>query len=247
LSGAGLRNMVGKTTKWEADLWSYISKGDGINCPLGDGCDTKRECGWCLDSHKEKLGRLYGDTPLNVDCDTERTDSFNEAVRSDFLENWVPGLIFQLVARLANKYIEESKITQPPVPAQIIDKFDIDCPVEIRFLPLKACQGAVWHINDRWIVQINSQEPLERQRVTLFHEIFHILAHIKSTPVFRKRGASEGFFNELLADYFAGCILTPRKWVAEKWVEVKDLKRMTEIFQVTELAMWCRLKTMRLI
>jgi len=50
----------------------------------------------------------------------------------------------------------------------------------------------------------------------------------------------------MLADYFAGCILMPKAWVEKKWAEVKDVRRMAEIFQVTELAMWIRLKTMGL-
>lgn len=240
--------MVGrKTAKWEFELWSYLSKGDGINCPLCDDCEIKQNGGLCLDDHKDKLGKLYGGTPLSVDFDTERIDDFNKVVGNHFLENWVPGPIFQLVERLANKYIEQSNIAQPPVPAQIVDRFDIDRPVEIRHVSLKAYQGAVWYTDGSWVVHLNSQEPLEMQRTTLFHEIFHIIAHTKSTPVFRKRGVRVGFFNELLADYFAGCILTPQKWVAEKWAETNDLKQMAEIFQVTKLAMWFRLKTMRLL
>jgi len=239
--------MAGKTSEWESELWSYLSKGDGNNCPLCEDCEIKQNGGLCLDDHKDKLGRSYGDTPLNVDFDSERIDSFNEAIGRDFLENWVPGPIFQLVESLADKYIEQSTIAQPPVPAQIIDTFDIEHPVEIRSVSLTAYQGAIWDTDDGWVVYLNRQEPLEKQRATLFHEIFHIIAHTKSTPVFRKRGIREGFFNELLADYFAGCILTPRKWVTEKWAETNDLKRMAEIFQVTKLAMWFRLKTMRLL
>ena len=247
MSAAEPRNMKERTVEWETELWSYLSKGDGINCPLYDDCEIKQNGGLCLNDHKDKLGKLYGGTPINVDFDTERIDDFSKVVGNRLLENWIPGPIFQLVERLANKCIEQSNITQPPIQAQIIDTFDIDRPVEIRPVKLKAYQGAVWYTDDRWVVHLNSQEPLGSQRTTLFHEIFHIIAHTKSTPVFKKRGVREGFFNELLADYFAGCILTPQKWVAEKWAETNDLKRMAEIFQVTKLAMWFRLKTMRLL
>jgi hypothetical protein len=201
----------------------------------------------CLDDHKDKLGKLYGNIPLDPDHDTNYPNSPLKSIELDYLKDWKPGRIFQLVERLANKYIEKSNVTQPPVPTEIIDVFDIDRPVEIRPVSLKAYQGAIWYIDDTWVLQLNKQEPPESQRVTLFHEIFHVIAHIKSTPIFRQRGIQEGFFNELLADYFAGCILTPRKLVAEKWADVKELKRMAEIFQVTELTMWFRLKTMHLL
>ena len=66
-------------------------------------------------------------------------------------------------------------------------------------------------------------------------------------PVFRKRGAIGGSFNELLADYFAMCTLMPRQWVREKWAEVKDLDRMAEIFDVPKPAMCVRLRQLGLV
>ncbi|MFC1949407.1 hypothetical protein ACFLW0_04465 [Chloroflexota bacterium] len=39
----------------------------------------------------------------------------------------------------------------------------------------------------------------------------------------------------------------PKAWVKEKWAEFKDLKQVAEIFQVTEVSMWIRLKAMGLI
>jgi len=84
-------------------------------------------------------------------------------------------------------------------------------------------------------------------RFTIFHEAFHILAHCRTSPVFRKRGSIVGSFNEFLADYFALCILMPREWVAEKWAEVKDLDQMAKIFSVSKSAMCIRLRQMGLI
>ena len=65
--------------------------------------------------------------------------------------------------------------------------------------------------------------------------------------MFRKRGTKEGSFNELLADYFATCILMPKEWVTEKWVEVEDLDRMAEIFDAPKSAMCVRLKRLGLV
>ena len=85
------------------------------------------------------------------------------------------------------------------------------------------------------------------KRFTLFHEGFHILAHCRTMPVFRRRGAIQGSFNELVADYFAGCILMPREWTEEKWSEVEDLGRMAEIFDVPKSLMWIRSRELSLI
>jgi len=99
----------------------------------------------------------------------------------------------------------------------------------------------------RWVIQLKDSDISAGRRFALFHEVFHILAHRKVTPVFRKRDYETGAFNELLADYFAGSILMPRKWVEEKWSEVKNLRRMAEIFDVEKPLMWIRLREMDLI
>jgi len=85
------------------------------------------------------------------------------------------------------------------------------------------------------------------KRFTLFHEAFHILAHCRTTPVFRKRGSIRGSFNELLADYFANCLLMPRKWIRETWAEVKDLDRIAEIYDAPKAGVCLRLRHLGLV
>jgi Zn-dependent peptidase ImmA (M78 family) len=65
--------------------------------------------------------------------------------------------------------------------------------------------------------------------------------------VFKKRRLEQGSFNELLADYFASCILMPREWVKEKWEEIKDLDRMAETFAVPKSFMYMRLRQLGLV
>ena len=85
------------------------------------------------------------------------------------------------------------------------------------------------------------------RRFVLFHEAFHVLAHCQGIPVFRKRGVEQGHFNEGLSDYFAACILIPREWVREKWLEVKDLDSMAKTFDVPKPVMVIRLKQLGLV
>jgi Zn-dependent peptidase ImmA (M78 family) len=117
----------------------------------------------------------------------------------------------------------------------------------IHTLPLKAYHGAIWRLKEGLVVQLRDGDTSAGRRFALFHETFHILAHCRGTPVFKKRGLEQGSFNELLADYFAGYILMPREWVKEKWTEIKDLDRMAEIFAVSKSAMCIRLKWLDLI
>jgi len=236
-----------KIPRWESELWSYMSSGDGINCPLHDTCQTRQHGGWCFSDNKEMFSGLYGTHAVSSGSDENELGAFRGLFEHNFPQKWIPGRIFQLVEALANKYIKQSKLNQPPVITELIKQLDISPGIEIRPLPLKAYHGAIWRLEDGWVIHINNEDKPARQRATLFHEVFHILAHCRATPVFRKRGIKEGLFNEMLADYFAGCILMPKGWVKEKWAEVNDLKQMAEIFRVTEVSMWIKLRTMGLI
>jgi len=249
LSVVGVEDMtLEKIPKWESELWSYMSSGDGVNCPLTDTCQARRHCGWCLNDDKKIFSRMYGThAVIGSNSDENESDIFRRLYEYIFPQKWIPGRMFQLIEALANKYIKQARLNQPPVITELIRQFDIGPGIEIRPLPLKAYHGAVWHLEDGWIIHLNNGDKPAMQRVTLFHEAFHILAHSRATPIFKKRGIKEGAFNEMLADYFASCVLMPRGWVKEKWAEVNDLKQMAEIFQVTEISMWFRLKTTGLI
>lgn len=248
MSGAGKENMTTeKIPKWESELWSYMSSGDGVNCPLYDACQSKKKCGWCFSDNQELFEGLYGTHITGSRSDEDELGNFRSLFEHNFPQEWKPGPIFQLIETLANKYLKKAKLDHPPVMTEVIRHFDISPHIEIRPLPLKAYHGAIWRVEDGWVIHLNKEDKPARQRLTLFHEVFHILAHWRATPVFRKRGVKEGLFNEMLADYFAGCLLMPRTWVKGKWAELKDLKQMAEVFQVTEVSMWIRLKALGLI
>jgi hypothetical protein len=161
------------------------------------------------------------------------------------------GKVFELVRRLAVRYQIEAGIARPPVPSDLVTRADDNLPIEVRKVPLKAHHGTVWRLNDCWVVQLNSNDTAARQRFTLYHEIFHILAHCKATeatPVFRKAsGLDKGSFNELLADHFAAIILMPDWLVQKMWNELKDISQIAAIFDVPKTIVWFALKHLELI
>jgi len=227
---------VVKIPRWEAELWSYVSSGDGMKCPLYDHCWVKAKSGWCPDEYRERLNQLLDERRFDL--------SSYDFIKSE--ANMVCRLC-QLVERLAEAYLKIGNAHCPPVSTKLVTLFDAQNPVEIRQLKLKAYHGAIWSQQDGWVIQVNDSDTAPTMRFTIFHEAFHILAHCRTTPVFRKRMSIVGSFNELLADYFALCILMPREWVAEKWAEVKDLDRMAEIFAVPKSAMFIRIRQLGLI
>jgi hypothetical protein len=244
LSAAGKKSTIPtKVPKWEAELWSYLTQGDGIHCPLYQSCRLRLEGGWCLSEHEEYYQLM------NDFLDDEASDLIDPAgIKFEFPACPYSGRIFKLVRKFAAKCRTEAGIDSLPVPVDLITHADDNLPIEVRKIPLKAHHGAIWRLNDCWVVQLNVNDTPAMQRFTLYHEIFHILAHGKAAPVFKKTSSSpEGSFNELLADHFAAIILMPEKQVEEKWAEVRDANQMAAIFDVPRPVVWFALKHQSLI
>ena len=228
--------MLAKIPRWEAELWSYVSVGDGIRCPLHGRCLVTKTGGWCPDNNRERLNRLLDEGQFNL-----RNYDFIEA------EAGKQCRLVRLLETLAGTYLKMGNVRCPPVSTGLVRLFDQKHTVEIRQLPLKVYHGAIWSQTDEWVIQVKEADAAPTMRFTVFHEAFHILAHCRTSPVFRKRGSVVGSFNEWLADYFALCTLMPRRWTVKKWAEVKDLDRMAEIFAVPKSAMCIRLRQLGLI
>jgi predicted transcriptional regulator len=207
-----------------------------MRCPIYDHCRARKEGGWCPDENRERLNQLLDERKFN-----SRDYDFMEAEDGKYCR------IVRLLERLAKRYLKEAKVIRPPVSTELIRLFDQQHNIEVRDLPLKAYHGAIWNQTDGWVIQVKASDSPPTMRFTIFHEAFHILAHTKTTPVFRKRGSILGSFNEWLADAFAGCILMPREWVKARWAEVGDLGRMAKIFGVSKSAMCIKLKQLGLI
>ncbi len=228
--------MAGKVPRWESELWSYLSSGDGEHCPLSDRCRTRKEHSWCVSEHSAEIIQLLEERQFNI-------------AKYDFIKAEPKRLCkpFRLVEMLAQRCLKKGKTDGPPVPVELVQLFDTQCAVEIHPISLDAYHGAIWRLKDRWVIQLKSGDTPAMRRFTLFHEAFHVLAHCQCIPVFMKRGVEQGRFNEGLADYFAACILMPREWIREKWLEVKDLDRLAKIFDVLKPVMAIRLKQLSLV
>ncbi len=226
--------MIQRILKWEVELWSYISSSDGAQCPLYGYCHAERKGGWCPSDCMEQVGRL-------VDARYSKLRDCNSIGRLTSCR------IFELVEMLTQKYIKRKKVYYPPVPTEIVSLADEQSPIEVRLVPLTAYHGAIWHLRDGWVIHLNEKDALATRRFTLFHEVFHILAHRKATPIFRKGELKAGHFNELLAEQFATCILMPAEMVRGKWAESNSLSKMAETFDVPKSVACVRLRLLHLI
>jgi Zn-dependent peptidase ImmA (M78 family) len=235
--------MKEKAEDWESELWSLINIGDGINCPLYAPCQHQK-------NGKDCLSR-----------DTAYTDRMHKFLDNDSLvslppfkdfpkvaECMVNSKIFALIRKLAQSYTEKIGTKEIPVPVDIINRVCSYQSVEVRLVPLKSAHGAVWRLNDGWVIHLNNKDSSARRRFTLYHEVFHILAHCCATPIFKKAPSQKGgSFNELLADHFSAVMIMPEEIMREKWAETKDISKLAAIFDVPEPAMYCGLKYLKLI
>jgi hypothetical protein len=239
LSGGGVKNMVRESSSWETELWSYLRNSDGLHCPMHGSCQLEKSGNWCFNDELkvESLNNLH------IIADS---DDFNEN-DNDITEFQVPictssAKIFLLSARLADKCRKRNLRNLLPVPDDLILSDGEGHPIEVHRVPLKATHGAVWRLNDCWVVHLNSNDPSSRQRFTLYHEIFHILAHCHGAPMFKKQGDRMVYFNEMIADHFSARLLMPHEWISKMWFKTRDVKQMAEIFDVPRSIMYIGLR-----
>jgi Zn-dependent peptidase ImmA (M78 family) len=105
----------------------------------------------------------------------------------------------------------------------------------------------------KWAIFINDKDSLSRQRFSIAHELGHFLLH-KGKQFIDEFSAGETFYRdgsdnkeEREANYFSACLLMPRDKVEEIWPMSKDPRDASKKFEVSEVSMTYRLKTLDLI
>ncbi len=150
------------------------------------------------------------------------------------------------IEELADKYLKQAGISEPPVPIDVINLFDTQRPIEIRPLPLRRFLGCTWLVENEWVIHLNSNSSPAVTNFTAFHEGFHIICG-NSGLAFKRAGDRYKKVSERLADYFAASILMPRHYVYGLWPEVKDPIKMSSIFGVPQPVMCDWLTRLRIL
>lgn len=234
---AGLKNMRGRKEDWENELWSYLNVNHGINCPLNKSCQQKDKNKDCLSRDIAYAGAMHKFLDNDSLANLPPVKDFPKV--PDCMED---SKILELVRKLAKKQADKIGLKEVPVPIDITNNVWFGQPVEVRLVPLKSIHGAIWKLKDGWVVHLNQKDSSARRRFTLFHEVFHILAHCNANPVFKKAPTqTEGDFNEMLADHFSEVMIMPEEMLHKKWAEVKDIRKMAAIFDIPEPVVYCGL------
>jgi hypothetical protein len=133
----------------------------------------------------------------------------------------------------------ELGITTPELPEDAIPSIPRIKVIEIDNLP---SSGTSQWSNGTWIIGIDANEPWQRQRFTAAHELWHVInypteQYLCTPGPFRSPGEKR----ELLADYFAGCLLMPKSQIKLLAGQQYPIIEIADTFGVSERAVRFRL------
>ncbi|ATQ27342.1 ImmA/IrrE family metallo-endopeptidase [Rhodococcus ruber] len=139
----------------------------------------------------------------------------------------------------ANRLLELHRISDGPTPSDLITELP---KLQIEYVKAPVSGASFWN-GRAWIIQLNRAESFTRQRFTLAHEYKHIIDHGAATRLYVGSATTSAAAQaEQAADYFAGCLLVPRRLLKRAWgnglQRPRDLARH---FQVSEQAIAVRL------
>jgi Zn-dependent peptidase ImmA (M78 family) len=142
----------------------------------------------------------------------------------------------------AGHLLRLSGVDTPPVDEDIMA--DLPTIQVERVEPSHAQAAAEWS-HGRWLVLINRALSRGRQRFSLAHEFKHILDHPLVTVIYSSRDECVA---EQACDYFAACLLMPRRWLRQSWAEgIRDAHVLARQFGVSPQAVKIRLLQIGLI
>mgnify|MGYP001489779937 CR=1 FL=1 len=144
----------------------------------------------------------------------------------------------------ANRMLSLFGIDTPAVPMEIISglprirlRFEYDLPVS----------GSAHWDGLAWVLTLNASEQGVRQRFSLLHEFKHVLDHPGRERIEAEGTMSASDKAERIADYFAACVLMPKRWVKQTWCSgVQNIDELAERFDVSATAMTVRLSQLGL-
>jgi Zn-dependent peptidase ImmA (M78 family) len=126
-----------------------------------------------------------------------------------------PSETLRIAELQANHLLRHFQIETASVPEEIVSELPRLRVIRKGALPVS---GAA-HWNGRyWMIMLSAEEPPVRQRFSLMHEFKHVLDHTSKQYLYRDRPFQTASQQaERVADYFAACLLMPRKVVKRLW------------------------------
>lgn len=131
-----------------------------------------------------------------------------------------PSETLRIAELQANHLLRHFEIETAAAPEEIVTELPRIRVVRELGLPVS---GAV-HWNGRyWVIALCAEENSLRQRFSLMHEFKHILDHTTRHVQYRDSAYRSAYEQaERVADYFAACVLMPKRVVKRLWFEPRQ-------------------------
>lgn len=139
----------------------------------------------------------------------------------------------------ANRLLELTDIGCWPVPGEIVSELPR---IRLDYTDLPTSGLSHWD-GQAWAIFLNKWEPPTRQRFTLLHEFKHIVDHGRTERLYIGNDRSNAEQQaEQVADYFAGCVLMPKRFMKRAWGQgLQRPEVLAEHFDVSPRAIQVRL------
>ncbi len=145
----------------------------------------------------------------------------------------------------AKLLLTEAAITAPPVPERIVTELAGVEVYPLAQMPVKGLLGASKPSGKGGDILIDSTLPLPERRVTLMHELKHIIDGGHTTKL---RQAGSQTSSEALCTDFAMSVLMPAPWLRADWqAGNQDVGALAERYQVPTEAAVHRLHALGLV
>jgi Zn-dependent peptidase ImmA (M78 family) len=157
-----------------------------------------------------------------------------------------PSETLRITELQANRLLEHFQIVTTAVPEEIIS--ELPRIQVVRELGLPISGSAHWD-GRFWVIAINADEHPLRQRFSIAHEAKHVIDHTTKEWLFRDRPFQTAHEQaERVADYFAACLLMPKRVVKRLWFEgPQSIVHVADKLQVSPAAVRYRLQQLGLI
>jgi Zn-dependent peptidase ImmA (M78 family) len=148
----------------------------------------------------------------------------------------------QIAERQAKLLLAEAGITTPPVPTEIVSQLDGIHVYPLPEIPVKGLLGASKPSAKGGDILIDSTLPTAEQRITLLHELKHIIDGGHATRLHTRALRTGG---EQLCTDFALSVLLPATWLRNDWNNgQRNTTKLAERYQVPIEAVEQRLHTL---